>query len=262
MDHIHCNSKHYSTNISFDYKDTLIQLFAYFEEKNTYNITAFVRIDNQIKSLFGDYLYVFNILPKTNLNIELGWHPHISDATRAVQEIYTIHHANKDLLSKMKSVRMGGALMDNDIMATLSNRNFQIDSSALPSCYRDDEHRQYDWSITGNSAYSPFMHDYRCSGEPCHRITEIPMTTIYIEAPYDTSLQRRYLNPTIKNEIFQPAFANYCQYLPYAIIVFHPDQLISGYEDDLYRYGMDNFSANMEFIHKYTSNYKTISQLL
>jgi hypothetical protein len=243
-------------------------LYDYFNNKNIRDFTAFVRIDKQIKDLFGDYLYVLNLLPKSDFNVELGWHPHFYDGIKVqkdsnivIRELYELYY-DCESIRNMKSVRIGGGFMDNNIMSVLNNLNFAIDSSCMPACKRDDDNRKYDWSSSGNNAYYPFIYDYQTPGDPHLGILEIPMTTILIPAPYDNFAKRRYINPAIRKEIFQPAFSRYCHFLPYIVLTFHPDQLIEGYEDDLYKYGMDNFISNMEFIEKEVGDvtYKSLSK--
>jgi hypothetical protein len=253
-------------NISFDYKDELRHLYEYLESRNILNITAFVRIDNQVKDTFGDYLHVLNILPENRtIKTELGWHPHLyakhekyellKDSGLAIRQLWDIYHQNSIIRERMRCVRMGNAMMDNDIIATLNNMNFAVDSSALPGCVRNDQHRCFDWRTTGNSPYRPSFGDYRIAGDPHHKILEIPMTTMLIVTPYDKKNHRRYINPTIRKELFQTAIETYGRFMSHIVIVFHPDQLMSNYKDDLYDCGMDNFKENMDFI---ISNFENV----
>jgi hypothetical protein len=268
LDHISCNNKFYETsNVSFDYKDTLLHLYEYFDKKGIRDFTAFVRIDNQVKNLFGDHLHVFNLLPPTP---DIGWHPHCCrnnlpeyDTDQIIREMWQVY-ISTHVVRECKVFRMGGAVMDGKILDALEKMGFLIDSSAMPGCQRDDAHRKYDWSITGNNNYVPGVEDHRCSGTPQRKIVEVPMTTIPIPAPYDKSVKRRYINPTIRKEIFQPAFAACCHFLPHLVVTFHPDQLMDGYEDDLYIYGISNFVDNMNFIHAELDdvNYKSLSRFI
>lgn len=258
-------------NISFDYKKTLEILYEYFYKKSINKFTAFARIDNQIQDIFGNYLYVLDLLPN-HQGSEIGWHPHCYtkldnkyypeyNTDCIIRQLWKVF-ASTHKVREAKSFRMGGAIMDNKIMSTLEQMGFLIDSSALPGCERNDLHRKFDWTITGNSQYHPCKEDYRCSGSSPYKLLEVPMTTIPIAAPYDKITKRRYINPTIKSEIFKPYFYTYSHYLSHIVITFHPDQLIDGHEDDLYRYGMDNFISNMEFIQQNQDvNYKTLLDL-
>lgn len=238
MDHIGANGRTEPKECSFDY--SLDNLYTFFVDFGINAFTAFVRIDHQIKDLFDDYLYVLKKLPKSGFDVDIGWHPHCK-ANELVEIYQTL-----PVIKTMRSVRMGGAMMDNSIMASLVKMGFKVDSSAMPGCKRNDNRRKYDWSHCGNSTYYPGLVDYQSGGTPCHPILEVPMTTIPIQAPY--GMRRRYINPTIKHEIFSEAFSRYALFLPFIVVIFHPDQLLEGYEDDLYCYGMTNFVENMKFM--------------
>lgn len=268
FDHINCNNQKYETNeISFNYKTELIRLKEYL---STHNITptCFVRIDQQIKDLFGDSLYVYYLLDEIGFPGIRGWHPHLYQKIDGkYQPTMDSHLACRQLrhtfyetttVQKLRHVRIGGALMTNQIMSALDHMGFQVDSSALPGVHRKDAHRLIQWKHAGNTPYQPSFWDYQCAGEPHFKIWEIPMTTIPIVAPYDKCLQRRYINPTIRKEIFQQSLTNWISYLTQIVVVFHPDQIMEGYQDDLYHYGWDNFVANMSFLMKYNPTFKTL----
>src|SRR5690606_32393840 len=98
-----------------------------------------------------------------NFNTEIGWHLHCyrkhgdryyqqTDHNEIIKEMWKVYYSTH-VVREAKCFRMGGAVMHNDIMATLVKMGFKCDSSALPGCNRDDEHRKFDWSRTGNTPY-------------------------------------------------------------------------------------------------------------
>ena len=129
--------------------------------------------------------------------------------------------------------------------------NFDVDSSAMSQCVRQDSLRWYDWSKTQGSIYRPSVVDYMTSGEQSHDIWEIPITTLNVFAPYDDVPKRRIFNPSIKSSLLKKSILdskNDLFSLDCLVIACHAEELEIGYENDLYTYGLDNVFDNLLFI--------------
>jgi len=250
-DAVNQNNRHGNpSNPSFDYDDELKWI-----ADNVPVATIFTRIDYQVNL----YNKVRSIMP----HFEMAWHPHvympdlspckdeetISDMIVALHETYEIN---------MNCVRMGHAQGGNHIIKTLHDLGFRADSSALPGRKSNDAGRFYDWERTGCRPYFPSRNDYQVSGDDVYDILEVPMTTIPMLASYDKAPVKRYVNPLIRPEVFQPALQN-CGHLECLVVIFHPDELIEGHEDGLYLYGKETFTNNMKFVSELFQNHKTLT---
>jgi hypothetical protein len=138
-------------------------------------------------------------------------------------------------------------------MKTLDGLGYEVDSSANPGRIMMDAHRHFDWSRCTNFPYHPSVDDYQEEKAQNYRILEVPISTIRVSAPYDHSPKARAINPCYRHELFAQAIRENEQVLKelgFCIMLFHPDELIEGYSDDLLLYGFDNFRRNFEFFRR------------
>lgn len=231
--------------------------------------TLFVRSDAQIKTLFGDALYLFKqfkpvLDDAVNNGFELGWHPHLykevqneflplqnsAEACAQLQQIFT---ELQSASLRFSSVRVGEAWHSTEMMRLLDAMGFEVDSTALPGRKRDDAARSFDWSSTPNEPYHPCTSDYRTPGSQKLKILEVPMTTSLIKTSYDKAPTARYLNPTFRPELFKAGLENYLGAFKSSknhslVIIFHPGELLPQPENGLHVFGWDNFVKNLSVL--------------
>ena len=238
-DHIGCNFRKPSDIISFDYLKEFDNVVNWLYLKNI-KPTIFVRIDDQIFSIYKDYLYLYYIFE--NFGCELGWHPHLMHDGKVVRnfsimqkqilEIYT----KSDMPRDVKLVRIGGVQGNLEIIAGFRALGFEIDSTVLPGSHRQDEYRFSDWRYIASN--EPFYID---------GIFEIPITTTPIQLKDDMVPKNRAISPCIRHDLFSKIIRELtCKTA--LVLLMHPDECLSGYSDDLYLYGFDNFRINIEFL--------------
>jgi len=217
--------------------------------------TIFVREDVETIQEFGPN-HFFDLVNSIQAPIEIGWHPHIFDGRNAIREENILLSELRKVLNQSafvqqcKLVRVGACQSGNSIMGFLAE-NFDIDSSAMSRCTRKDHLRWYDWSETHGNIYFPSVADYRVPGDLRHDILEVPIATLDILAPYDDAPKRRILNPSVKASLFQKAVVDskdFLSSLDCLVIACHAEELESGYANDLYVYGLDNFFENLRFL--------------
>lgn len=219
--------------------------------------TVFAREDVETIQEFGlNYFYDLVNTIQSLAPIEIGWHPHIFDGHNAIKDEDILLSDLKKVLKQSKFaqqsklVRVGACQSGNLIMSFLAE-SFDIDSSAMTRCTRKDSLRWYDWSATDGGIYYPSIADYRVPGEVTHDILEVPITTLDVFAPYDKSPKRRILNPSVRASLFQKAVLDSkdsLHSLDCLVIACHAEELESGYVNDLYAYGLDNFFENLQFL--------------
>jgi hypothetical protein len=262
-DAVNQNNRNLEFNrMDFDFDQQLCEVLCFLADHNA-KATAFVRVDQQLDKYFG-YLHLFekvlSAIDKSGRpEVEIGWHPHIysrrgdkyevarEDAFVAemIEEVYS----SVEEVHKMRCVRLGGNQGGDLIISTLDRLGFAIDSSAFPGRKQVDAHRHFDWSRCTNSPYHPSIDDYQRGDSVNHAILEIPITTIPFETPYDHSRKPRAVHPCFRNELFEKAIVenqHLLKKLGFCVLLFHPDELIDGYTDDLYFNGFGNFRRNFE----------------
>ncbi|MEW6368886.1 MAG: hypothetical protein AB1714_30015 [Acidobacteriota bacterium] len=250
---------------AFDYRSELGEAYNYFADNGT-PLTVFVRIDRQVTRFYDDY-FVHELALRAyessrRPDVQFGWHPHcfrcteggsdlIREETEIVEELLDVFARTSALLRHFTSVRIGALQSGNEVMRCIEDMGFRFDSSALAGCRRQDRHRHYDWSRASNRPYRPSVNDYQASGDPAHSFLEVPITTVPMRTSYDSVPRLRAINPVIRPEILRPALAEALpelQRLGFMVVLFHADELKTGYQDDLYTYGMENFRRAMDHV--------------
>ncbi len=275
-DSVNQNNRNYEYNrLCFDYDRELFELAGFLAAERI-SATAFVRIDDQIRH-YRDDLFVFEKVVSAierggRPNIELGWHPHLyaeregryvlaRDEVLIAEDLLAIH-SRVAAISTMKCVRIGALQGGNSVMRTLDRLGFAVDSSAFPGRSVRDDHRHFDWTRCDNRPYLPSIADYQVQGAVNLRLLEVPITTIPFRAPYDRIPTVRAINPCFRSELFQKAIADNedrLRKLGFCVLIFHPDELMHGYQDDLYRNGFENFSKNFVFFRKTMGDVKFLT---
>ena len=264
MDAVNQNNRNYEVNrLDFAYDNELREL-CNFIAYHGLKATAFVRVDQQLKEHFG-YLYLLEKLRSAIENsgtpeVEIGWHPHIYATISGVYAVARDEGLVAELLGEvyssveevrlMKCVRLGGTQGGNLIMKTLDGLGFEVDSSANPGRRLLDARRHFDWSRCTNSPYHPSVDDYQAEKARNYEMLEVPITTIPVKAPYDQDPKARAINPCYRHELFARAIRGSereLKELGFCVMLFHPEELLEGYSDDLLFYGFENFRRNFEF---------------
>jgi len=176
-------------------------------ESNNAKVTWFVRSDEQLMIIFGDYVYPlrnFSDLWKEleQQGDEIGWHPHlwrwssekhcwyqeVSDNEWMSHCIENGYRELKKLAENVTSLRMGWGFHNNFTMKKMNDLRLEVDLSAAPRLKRSGSPdargshflNSYDWSITPEQPYHPSKQDYRRPAEKSEQsldILVIPVTT-------------------------------------------------------------------------------------
>ncbi len=225
--------------------------------------TWFVRADEQVKDVYGNYDGLFtNFYPNwmkiLNDGGEVGIHPHLylkkgnkyirtyekEFFKKYLNDIFKTLSNNKKI--SIKSSRIGEAFQSNAIMSILDKFNIKQDCTAMSSRFVNTKERKIDWRSTPKEPYYPSKIDYRKTGDLNFQLLEIPMTMVQTRAPYDASIYFRYLNPGFHSECFIDLEEN-IKNLNYIMTITHPYEIVpmNNNEHGLISYSMDNFLENL-----------------
>jgi hypothetical protein len=249
-----------------------------FEEFSKANIptTSFLRMDDQIKDIKGEFSYLYNLhkpLWESLLSqgSEIGLHSHLFrfcnerkgyiqsyHAEENCDQMLRIHNALVDENLKFNCIRIGESHHSLELMQLISQLGYKIDSTAIPGRFRL-ETRVIDWSDTPNYPYYPSINDHRVPGNPHLKLLEIPMTSMYFKADYDDGPKLRYASLTFRDDIFKNGLNNYLlkNYKEknfFVVFIIHPGELALKYSDfrinQLYGNGIQNVLNNVFEIKK------------
>ncbi len=245
-----------SVNQNNRYFDNTRPVFGYEKELNGLlsslglPTTVFVRIDQQVRDVYRDYLYMWKAV---DAGAELAWHPHVFGHNgqilrgEAILENLVEVYDSNPILEDVTGIRVGGAQMNRAVMNKIAEWKFIYDSSCVPGLSRDDRLRSYDWSQADRVPYNPSRDDYQSPGDL--PVLEIPITVFLIETKYDQGIPKlRQANLSYRPELFRTAFESFLE-TRQELLVFasHGEETIHGYEDQLYVYGVDNYLCNLDF---------------
>ena len=208
-------------------------------------ISWFVRIDNQIKEIFGEYDWILNnyskfwdqqILEKN----EIHWHAHIYQKIENqwffpkndevfINKIKDVHDYLKKNNLNFNCVRLGEAYMTNNIMNFLRNTGLKADSSCIPGRKRDDNEKSFDWTNSPNHPYFPAEQNYQLENINNKKFIEIPMNTIQTKCSYDKSYFLRYANLAFRNEVMLKGLRNHIQHNDLLVTISHPYEFSNNY---------------------------------
>lgn len=223
----------------------LIETFQKYRDSfdNPIKIIWFVRVDNQIKELYGNAAYLLNQYKDTwkmllRRGDEIGWHPHLyrKSGENWIQETRH-HHISKDLQESYMAMieegfspicsRIGEAFQSNEIMSDLWKLGIKIDSTAMPGRVRMDNDRKINWSGTPQHAYYPSMSDYRlpAEGEDRVGILEFPMSMVETRTEYDKIPLKRYVDLSFRNSIIRDGLKSYIRTNDHLVSITHPSSV-------------------------------------
>jgi len=225
------------------------------------------RADNQIAAIYGnngEFLDRFDTLLRSldAAGDEIAWHPHLhrNDSDAWVQEtdpatlediLISAHRALRERGWTPRATRMGGNYGSNALMAILEGLGIEVDSSAMPSRQKHDNHYDFDWSETPRAAYRPARNDYRVPGEPAHKLVEIPMSMAEVKADYDDRPYPRYVDLSFHPHTLQPGLDALLENASYLITDTHPSTVlpeIASETHGLLSFSLDAFKENLEAI--------------
>lgn len=246
--------------------------------------TWFVRSDDQIKEIYGDYAWQYKRFSKLWKGLEkngdeIGWHPHLWKWSKKYK-IWYQEVANEKWIEsclrngyyaipkifKPKSTRMGWNFHNNLTIKILSQLNILVDLSALPNmssnrCINDIKLPcgVYDWIGTSETPYFPSLNDYKISSKEILSILEVPLTCF--EIPFWFYMLRilfrkrkikRYEAEIAKHPFyFKSAVKKVFKNGDLLVSYFHPDELLV--KNGLFSY--NNFRKNLEMIFKASKKY-------
>lgn len=201
--------------------------------------TWFIRIDEHMAEMHGNADYIFTAHPEKikwlkDHGHQLAWHFH---SFRKQGGKWKQNPDENDVAAEMKRVyplveehgltmlRMGWAYHTNTTMHMAASLGVSCDCTALPRPVYTWEKSLRDWSTTPFTTYRPSLADYRVPGQPDCGITELPITTAPIAAPYDTEPGvLRYINPAYHEDIFRRAIDS--NSLPVINTLAHPYEFL------------------------------------
>jgi hypothetical protein len=166
-----------------------------------------LRVDHQIKRMYGAYSHILTTHTKFLLELEkngdeLAWHPHFwcydekrkvwyqnyQDTDWQVEMLEKAHAAYQEVLpGRARTVRMGWSYHNNRTFATLDKLGVEVDISGIPGLRILPPKKQvrlsnfYDWSITPTKPFYPSTADYRREakeGEKSFSLLEVPNFTV------------------------------------------------------------------------------------
>lgn len=201
-------------------------------------ISWFVRLDNQIKDLYGEYDWILNKYSKfwdkqLNKKNEIHWHAHIYQKINNhwffpendnvfIENIGKVHNYIKIHHKNFNCIRIGEACMTNNIMNYLKGTGLKGDSSCIPGRKRDDKEKFFDWSNSPNKPYFPSKTNYQIENIENKKFLEIPMNTIKTKCSYDKSYLLRYANLAFKSEVINEGLREYIKKNDTLVTISHP----------------------------------------
>ena len=251
------------------------------EGKNV-EFTWFLRSDDQMNELYGDYAWmVKNFIglwkELEHEGDEIGWHPHFWKWNENNGNWYPELEDEKWMENCLEkgyasfldyfnptSVRMGWDFSNNFIMRKLNDLGIMIDLSALPGqksigCKEKSLYSVCpDWEITPEQPYFPSKLDFRrdaIEDEESLDILEIPVSCFKVPLPwYIKRLSRKISKPKKgypvgkKNAVTATIHPYFFKSTTFLVSFFHADEL-------LVEKGVSNFKNNLEFIDEASREY-------
>lgn len=228
-------------------------------------VTWFIRCDDSVAHALGCHEGLLSELDKfidrrADAGDAFGLHPHLyrmvdsdwvseRDPAAQVRQIERSHRGwCRYFGSGPKLVRIGEALMNDEIAECLDTLEVSIDSSALPGRKRFDSGFQFDWSNTPETPYRPSVLDYRVPanlGAKGRSFVEVPFSMLAIKCAHDETPLNRYLNLAFHPELILDAIDRRAASEPIVAVV-HPHELVdSRVEHPLISYSATSLSRNL-----------------
>lgn len=233
-------------------------------------LTWFIRIDNQIRHLFGTHLYLLEhyagFWEKVSaMGHELAWHPHLyeqdgsgnfhlhSSIDGALTEFAEVLQSIRKHKPDLRSFRNGEAWHHPELFKLVEAAGFQNDATVIAGRIVPDNPLKH-WEHAPQHPYYPAHDDLTRPGTK-RQLLELPISTWITKASYDSSHKRRYFNPAIHPAIFQKAIADNRKFLLEQIhplrvwnFISHPDDIINhdNPNDLLYSRSADAYIQNLK----------------
>jgi hypothetical protein len=232
-------------------------------------ITWFVRVDCQLRDVFGTSLYLFEKFGGfwdrvSSWGHEIGWHPHLYRQSRPESEptLITDPHEACDELNRLwsdlatysfkpKAFRNGEGWQHPKVLSTIEKIGLLCDSTAIPGRRGGPDHPM-NWVGTPNQPYFPDEFDIRKPGAK-RPLLEIPMNTWCFKAPYENQPQLRYMNPAVHEHLFMHALDRWGDIVQKMdgglcvwVLIFHPDEVMATSDSDfLYSHSRQAVCQNL-----------------
>jgi hypothetical protein len=254
-----------------EYLQSLSNDFAAAPELGPVPLTWFVRADGQLESVLGTPAYLLDKYANFWSNVralghEIAWHPHLYRQPRpdhAASLITNPKEAQQELERLWDQVkpyflttafRNGEGWHTPETYAAIERMGFHCDSSAIPGRTGSQGHPM-NWVGAPNEPYFP-QSQHLCASGPPRNMLELPMNTWYLQAPYDSAPQLRYMNPAVRRSLFAKALVNWenaCKVstseLSVWVMIFHPDEVLESQAGDgLYSHSIRDLRKNLQAI--------------
>ena len=237
------------------------QIAKQLEKNDQVKTTWFLRLDNQMKEIYGRPDYLFSEHAKEikwlrEHGHQLAWHIHPyaksengqwiqnTNSEKIAEEVYQNQKLAKEY-GISGAVRFGWCYQSNELMKLMDEIGCRIDSSAIPRPKYSWANQFSDWSLCGQRPYYPSPENYQVSGKNSMKILEVPMTTTHIATSYDNGQKiLRYINPAYHHKIFIDA---YKQLDGDCVLITHPAENFSLWDcsHELLSYNVGVFGANI-----------------
>jgi hypothetical protein len=232
-------------------------------------ITWFVRLDRQLREVFGTSLYLIENFGEFWERVgswghEIGWHPHLyrqsgpeseptlmTDPVEACEELNLLWNDLATCSFKPKAFRNGEGWQHPKLLSTIEKIGLLCDSTAIPGRKGELDHPM-NWMGAPNQPYFPDGFDIRKPGAQ-RPLLEIPMNTWHVKAPYENHPRLRYMNPAIHEPLFMQALDRWGGIvrkmgvgLYVWVLVFHPDEVMAtSRSDGLYAHSRQTVCQNL-----------------
>ncbi len=148
------------------------------------------------------------------------------------------------------SNRILGCGSSNQILQSLSNNGFKVDSSAIPNRKRNNKIK-FDWVGTSFEPYHPSKDNYKISTDKIENqlnILEVPLSTITTKTSYDQFFCERYLDLSFHNKIISKEISKLINSREIIVSILHPSSFIGSSNDELISDKFENFVNNLKSI--------------
>ena len=148
------------------------------------------------------------------------------------------------------SNRILGCGSSNQILKSLSNNGFKVDSSAIPNRKRSNKIK-FDWIGTSFEPYHPSIDNYRISTDQVENqlnILEVPLSTITTKTSYEQFSCERYLDLCFHNKIISKGLKNIIKSRKIVVSILHPSSFIRSSNEELISDKFGNFVHNLKSI--------------
>lgn len=238
---------------------------------NSPKITWYLRSDQQINMIWGDWCYPVREYASTwnefeKSGDEIGWHPHLwrLNVMRKIwyQEINDddwIYHCLENgyhaisKIFRIKSVRMGWDFHNNNTMNQLQSFGVHYDLSAIPGIKNSGvDNNIFDWENAPKFPYFPSKNDYK--REESNRsnnleVMEIPISTYSIPFYLRVLTRKKIMaaniakHPLFFRNTFKTIFKNNYED-SFLSMYFHPSDI----NEEKKLFSLRNFKRNLKNI--------------